>query len=241
MTEPGAISRSDGQSGATLIEIVVALAIVALTLAVAAGGLRLLARSGERGAQVIARHDILSRGVDVLRRDVERLERVVGKRGETTQFVFHGSATRLAFVAVEPPVPSEPGAYLIVYTIRQARDGDVLARERTPFQTSAVDLERLSAADSVSVIEGHYRLRFLYLDAREGRERWLAQWSDPYRLPDLVRLEVSGLAGAGGPVSIAFRPRIEAERSCVNEESRSCTIDTHGALGSDPASREDGK
>ena len=49
MTEPGAISRSDGQSGATLIEVVVALAIVALTLAVAAGGLRLLARSGERG------------------------------------------------------------------------------------------------------------------------------------------------------------------------------------------------
>jgi type II secretory pathway component PulJ len=241
MTGPGTISRSDGQSGATLIEIVVALAIVALTLAVAAGGLRLLARSGERGAQVIARHDILSRGIDVLRRDVERLDRVVGKDGETARFVFHGSAARLAFVAIEPPFPSEPGPYLVVYTIRQAREGDVLARERTPFQTSAVDLERLNATDSVAVIEGPYRLRFAYLDATDGRERWLAQWSDPYRLPGLVRLDVSGLAGAGGPVSIVLRPRIDAERSCVGGESRSCTIDTGGALASDPAGREDGK
>ena len=67
MTSRCATPGTGLQSGVTLVEIVVALAVVALTLGIAAGGLRLLGRSGERGAEVIARHDVLSRGLDVLR------------------------------------------------------------------------------------------------------------------------------------------------------------------------------
>ncbi|MBO0766851.1 MAG: prepilin-type N-terminal cleavage/methylation domain-containing protein, partial [Hyphomicrobiaceae bacterium] len=52
MSNPGAASR--GESGVTLVEVIVALIITVLTLAIAAGGLRLLLRSGERGAHVIA-------------------------------------------------------------------------------------------------------------------------------------------------------------------------------------------
>lgn len=243
MTEPGLTAhdggqgsgqgsrQGDAQSGVTLVEIVVALAVIGLTLAVAASGMRLLAHSGDRGADLIARHDILSRGIDVLRRDIERLQRAVWKRGDTAEFVFRGEATRLALVAVEPPFPTEAGPYLIAYSIRQRRDGAVLTRDRAPFPVPVADWDRLSTADSVAVIEGPYRLRFQYLDRREGRERWLSQWSDPDRLPALVALEVTGLADRGSPMPpVVFRPRIDAELGCTKDESSLCTTGTDGTL-----------
>ena len=231
MTMRGAMSPGGGQSGVTLIEIVVALAVVALTLGIAAGGLHLLGRSGARGAEVIARHEGLSRGLDVLRRDVERLERVVWKRGDTPELVFHGDAARLAFVAIEPAFPTEAGPYFLIYTVQQRRGGAVLIRERAPYRTSVPDIRRLTGSDPVAVIEGPYRLRFLYLERREGRQRWLPQWSDPRRLPELISLEVSGLTEGRAPMPpLVFRPRVDAERSCVKEDDGACTVGSGGVL-----------
>src|SRR5262245_59795715 len=129
MTKPSPGATCDAscdtgrQSGVTLIEIVVALALVGLTLGIAAGGLRLLGRSGTRGTDVIARHEAVSRGLDVLRHDIERLERVAWKRGETAEIIFHGGAGRLVFAAVEPPFPTEAGPYFLIYSIQQTGDG----------------------------------------------------------------------------------------------------------------------
>jgi prepilin-type N-terminal cleavage/methylation domain-containing protein len=227
-------SHGHRQSGVTLIEMVVALAVIALTLALAAAALRLLAHSGERGALIIARHDALSRGLDVLRRDIERLERAVAKPGGRPHFAFHGDAARLAFVAVEPPFPSEPGPYLIVYTIQQRPDGARLTRERAPFAASALDILRLPRQDAVDLIEGALRLRFLYLDRTAGGDRWLAHWPDPLRLPSLIALQIAGLDGAAMP-PIVFRPRIDAEASCVEDGARTCSLGNDGALAADAA------
>lgn len=232
MTAPRITSRGNGQSGVSLVEIVVALAVIALTLALAATGMRLLAHSGERGARLVARHDILSRGVDVLRRDIERLERAVWKRGDTTEFAFHGDTARLTLVAIEPPFPSEAGPYFIVYTIERRAGGDVLKRERAPFKAATTDILSLPTQDSVAVIEGPYRLRFLYLDRKDDGVRWLARWSDRHRLPSLIALEVTDLAGAALP-PIMFRPRLDAERGCVKDGGGTCTIATKGALVSE--------
>jgi len=231
---PSATSRGGRQSGVTLIEIVVALALVGLTLGIAAGGLRLLGRSGERGAEVIARHDGLSRGLDVLRHDIERLERVVWKRGETTELVFHGDAGRLAFVAVEPPFPTEAGPYFLIYSIQQRPDGAVLTRARAPYQSSVPDLRRLAGRDAVDVIEGRYRLRFLYLERKDGRQRWVPQWSDTQRLPELISLEMSGLTGGGAPLPpLVFHPRVDAARGCVKEDDGACSSGGSGVSASE--------
>jgi prepilin-type N-terminal cleavage/methylation domain-containing protein len=229
MTERGATAGAGRQSGVTLVEIVVALAVVALTLGIAAGGLRLLGRSGERGAAVVARHDVLSRGLDVLRRDIERLERVVRTRGEAPEFVFQGDASRLAFVAVEPAFPTEAGPYFLIYSIQQRRDWAVLMRARAPYQASVPELRQLTGGDAVIVIEAPYRLRFQYLERKDGRQRWVPQWSDPLRLPELISLEVAGLSeGSPGLPPLVFRPRVDAERTCLKEDGGACTAGSSG-------------
>jgi general secretion pathway protein J len=214
MTGPHSSSHDgDGQSGVTLVEIVVALTVIALVLVLSATALRLLASSGERGARLAARHDSLSRGIDVLRRDVERMERVMRKNGESVEMVFHGDAERLVFVAIEPPFPSEPGPYFISYAIRQQSNGATIVRERAPFQDSAIDILRLPTEDSVAVIEGPYRARFLYLEVKEKGERWLPEWPHSDDLPSLIALEIGGVAE--GAMRVVARPRADAERSCI--------------------------
>src|SRR5262249_33235823 len=100
MTSGPGHSQRERQAGFTLVELVVALVVIAVTLALALTGLRLLGRSGERGAHLIARHDMLSRGADILRRDIERLERVVRRRERDAEFVFSGDERGLAFVLI---------------------------------------------------------------------------------------------------------------------------------------------
>jgi general secretion pathway protein J len=244
MTEPADIASGDSQSGVTLLEVLVALAVVALAMAIAGSGLRLLGRSGDRGAAVIARHETLSRGIGVLRRDIERLERAVRKRGDNAEFVFRGDQGRLTFVVVEPPFPAEAGPHLVVYSIAQQGDDVLLTRERAPFEASTAELEGPPMRDSVAVIEGRYRLRFVYLGRNVGGGRWLSQWSDPYSLPDLIGLEVSDLDARSGAVMppIVFRPRLDAERSCAKDEGGgSCTIGKRGSLASDSAARSEGR
>lgn len=219
--------RGDRQGGITFIEIVVALVVIALALGIAVAAMRLLVHSGERGARLIARHDILSRGIDVLRHDIERIERATWKRGDAREVIFHGDAGRLIFLAVEPPFPAEAGPYFIAYAIRQGRDGATLTRERAPFQSSVVDLQQVRTEDSVAVIEGPYRMRFLYLARNDAEGRWLAQWSDPADLPGLVALEISNLAGGAATPLLVFRPAVDAERTCVRDNG-SCN-----AAGSD--------
>jgi hypothetical protein len=223
-----------------LLEVLVALAVVALALAIVASGLRLLGRSGSRGAELIARHEALSRGIGVLRRDIERLERAVWKRGDgNAEFVFRGSAAGLAFVVVGSSFPVEDGPHLVVYSITQQDNGIQLTRERAPFEASTTDIERPPGRELVTLVEGRYRLRFLYRSVGGGQ--WLTYWSDLYSLPDLIGLEVSDLGNDAAMPLIVFRPRVDAERSCVKDESGSCTIGARGSLAADRAFRPKGR
>jgi prepilin-type N-terminal cleavage/methylation domain-containing protein len=226
-----AASGNGRQAGVTLIELVVALTVVALTLAAAATGLRLLGRSGDRGTQLIARHDMLSRGVDALRRDIERLERVVRRRERDAEFVFHGDEKSLVFVAVEPPVPSEPGPYFILYSVEQGGNGGTLVRSRAPYDGSAKDIRRLRTQDDVVVLEGPFSLRFSYFERKEGQDRWVSRWRHRDRLPGLIRLDVGDLP------PLVFRPRSDAEVGCVKDSPGSCSIRSDGVLVPPPAAQ----
>jgi general secretion pathway protein J len=225
---------ADGQSGATLIELVAALVVLALTFAIAGSGLRFLARSSDRGTELIARHDMLSRGLDALRRDIERLERVAWKRGRNTEFAFSGDSRGLTFVGIEPPYPTQAAPFFLIYSILQKSDGSTLVRARALFDAGAKDINALRGEDEVVVLEGPYTFRFSYFERKEGRERWVPRWTERDRLHELIRLEIGGLGG-GAVQPIVFRPRVDAEQACIKEGTGACTTRSGGVLMPEPA------
>jgi general secretion pathway protein J len=228
MSNPIVETAEHRQSGATLIELVAALAIIALTFAIAGGALRLLSRSGEIGTQLIGRHDMLSRGIDALRGDIERLERVIGE--DKAKFVFRGEERELTFVVMEPPHPFGAGLFLVRYSIDGAGK---LVRHRALFD--AKEDHPLPAGDEVAILEGPYTFRFSYWERKGGRERWISRWTDYGRLPELIRLEMLGQGSAGRAVpALIFRPRVEAELGCVQGDGL-CTRRSRGVLSPQPA------
>ena len=236
MSKTDPLPAGGGQAGVTLIELVAALVVVALTFAIAGTGLRFLARSSDRGAELIARHDMLSRGLDALRRDIERLQRVVWKRGRNNEFAFSGDSKGLTFVGIEPPFPTEAAPFFLIYSILQRSDWGTLVRGRAPFDAGAKDIKALRGEDEVTVLEGPYTFRFSYYERKEGRERWVPRWTERDRLPELIRLEILGLGAGGGSMQpIVFRPRIDAEQACIKGGAGACTIASGGALAPEPA------
>jgi general secretion pathway protein J len=241
MTGAPGIGAQHRQAGMTLVELIVALAVVALTLGAAATGMRLLGRSSDRGARHITHQDMLSRGVDAVRRDVERMQRVVRTRERQAEFVFYGDAKSLIFVVVEPPVPNEAGPYFILYSVDESDGAGTLVRSRAPYNAAAINLNRLRGQDDVTVLEGPYSFRFSYFDSKAERERWRARWQDPSRLPALIRLEISSHGGGTDIPPLVFRPRADAEQGCIKDMAAkgagpTCTLRTGGTLLPEPAS-----
>lgn len=240
MSTPDPATLSDGaaEAGVTLIELVAALVVVALTFAVAGSSFRFLARSGDRGTELIARHDMLSRGIDAMRHDIERLERVAWKRGRNSEFVFSGDSKGFTFVGVEPPFPTQAAPFFLLYTIQQGKDWSTLARSRAPFDAGAKDLQKLRGEDEVTVLEGPYRFQFSYYERKEGRDHWVPRWTERDRLPDMIRLEIGG---AGSIAPIVFRPRVDAEHSCIKQSGTGCTINFKGVLQPEPVATPERK
>ena len=242
MSKPDPHSADGGQAGVTLVELVAALAVVALTFAIAGTGLRFLSRSSDRGTHLIARHDMLSRGVDALRRDIEGLERVAWKRGNNNEFAFRGDSKGLTFVGVEPPFPTQAAPFFIFYSIQQRSDWGALVRGRAPFDAGAKDIDRLPGEDEVTVLEGPYTFRFSYFERKQGRERWVPRWTERDQLPELIRLEILDRGAGGGSLApIVFRPRVDAEQSCIKAGGGGCTINSKGVLPPEAAAAPGGK
>jgi prepilin-type N-terminal cleavage/methylation domain-containing protein len=238
MTTPVPRRRHSPEAGFTLIELVVGLALLAITLAVAANGLRSLGRSSDRAASALARHEVLSRGIDVLRRDVERMQLLTWAARDRRESVFAGDARSLEFVVMEPAVPSQPGPYLVMYEIVSTKTGDQLLRRRAPYDRNVKSWRDLKPeGEPVIVIEGPYRLQLSYQEAARDRVRWVAKWQIAARTPKLIRLQVTDTEdGRRSPGGLVFALRIDAEAGCVAKPAANAPQAPVGALvgGVDP-------
>jgi len=99
--------RRSGERGFTLLELVLALSIVALMLTVLFGGLRVSLRAWQRGEE---RAESLQHERSVIRLVEQALAGAHTFQGQTDQNsqpqgVFKGEAERGSFVTVSPPMP----------------------------------------------------------------------------------------------------------------------------------------
>lgn len=184
--------------GFTLLELLVAVVLLAIVMLLAMNGLRFGARSWEAhqvrteaGAAVHVVRDLLQRQLTLAVPHVAR--EVTGER-----LVFEGGAQRLRFVAPLARAHGAPRRALI--SLAPETDGTGAARalvlEHAPLDPTAAALRTLEPS-RVVLLEGVEGLRFDYYGSSHPRqaERWTARWPpDASQLPRLVRLRV-GLVG----------------------------------------------
>jgi general secretion pathway protein J len=208
-------------AGFTLLEVLAAIAVMAIMLGSASTALNLLSNAAIRGAIQTDQLDMIARGVAAVRNDIAGMRRVTITDKEKRRFLFKGEARMMQFVLIEPSYPSDPGSYLVTYSVRRGGGQTQLVRSREPFdpRRRRRDSEGKDPSEVV-VIDGPYRVDFGYLARTVRGFEWAAKWTDDWSMPQLVRLRITPTdANAPAVADLVVHPRVDAEMTCIAGKS----------------------
>lgn len=180
--------------GFSLLEVLLAITLLALLLAGAMSGIRAATRAMHSGEQAIERTNRLRVAQEFIRRELGRsLPLAFGQEhGSGANFVFQGENDFLRFVAPMPGHLSRGGPY--VQTLELARGRNGLQLVFTHNMLNGFDLDKLKPDDGqpVLLLDGIRRGRFEYrkFDDQNELEDWKDEWENPSMLPVMVRIDL---------------------------------------------------
>lgn len=170
------------EDGFTLIEVLLAMSISALLLAIAALSLRLGIRAWEKGgrkaAEILSERSIAA----ALSRDIGSAYQYVQTEGDRRVYLFKGSGNGLCFVAASAHGQSFGGSALLCYSASEK--GLALTKKIVPLK----DVDSTEGGSVVGLWENAVA-GFDYL----GREGWEGSWDadEKKALPLAVKASVT--------------------------------------------------
>jgi general secretion pathway protein J len=198
------------QSGMTLVELVVALALLALIVGALAGA---LGTGLNASAAVEARagaSETLRVAQTALRRHLGQARPAVWRAGAREQIAFAGDAAAVGFVAPMPPWPGSGGFYLVRVGLEDRPEGRALVLRRVPTAGERSDFGFAGGSEATVLAEGVAAIRWSYFGVEDGARApaWRADWRGQRHLPRLVRLDLQfrdSAAPAWPPLVIALK------------------------------------
>lgn len=182
-----------GERGFTLIETLVALALMGLVLSALANLTAQWLPNWNRGLDRIQRSELIGIALQRISDDLAAAEYVTANRDEKHP-LFEGSELSVTFVRTAVGPNAGPGLDVVHLGETTDRGGLVTVRSRSPFRPlplgSSIS-KQLHFGEPVLLLRAPYRLSFAY--AGEDRT-WKGQWRDADKLPAAIRLTVRDTA-----------------------------------------------
>lgn len=180
------------QAGFTLIEMLLAVTLLALLIAGAYGGIRTAARAMHAGERAIDRADRLRTAQVFLRSQISHIVPLTYERddAENTVHVFDGGAQFMRFVAPMPGYLSRGGPY--VETLELTRGANGLQLVFTDSMLNGYDASNPQTDEPVVILDGIRAGQFQYrtLDDQGQLTDWFSQWPDPSITPLMIRISL---------------------------------------------------
>lgn len=198
------------QLGFTLLELLIALSIVAALLVILMGGFRVGLAAWRQGEDRAEAHQHLRSLAGLLSRSVAGTfpYRIAPRPGAGPALQFQGEERQLAFVTVAPPFPvAVPVAFTAVTLAYEGGERPGLAVRQKPLPNS----DPFAVATPVLVDPAVTELSFRYL--RPGGE-WEARWDSAAegRLPQAVEIrfvaQLNGRVEPFPPLTVTLRARL---------------------------------
>ena len=187
---------ADGESGFTLLELLISLVLLALILSFVGGALRFGARAWEAagaldgGASMGAVRTFLEHRLAEAMPAYERDE--VGR----VRIAFSGLSQELSFVSPFSRGTAGAGLYRFSLAprpvVRGARTGMALGLKLSSYQPDTVRPDADTSAEEQLLLEDIAGLRLRYFGRKDLRSpaAWHAEWSRADALPDLIEISV---------------------------------------------------
>ena len=195
-------------SGFTLLEVLVAVVIMAVIMTTAFGALRLGGRSWEAGVTRASGNERFRSVANLMRRQVSQIIPMTWTDGTNKRIAFDGASEQLRFVSPAPQQYRQAG--LFEYGLSAQRDGPDtnLILSFIPFNPDSEAFQRPARDQQLLLVEGLQRVSFEYFGSPgdaggRGRTRtstqppsWQPRWAaDATRFPDLIRVRMEVNAG----------------------------------------------
>ena len=227
-------NRRGGEAGFTLIETLVALALMGLVLSALANLTAQWLPNWNRGLDRIQRSELINIALQRMADDLAAAASVPAS-SDDKQPLFIGSEQSITFVRTALGPNAGPGLDVVHFGETTDREGLAAVRSRTafhPLPQQSVLSDQLHFGDPVVLLRAPYRLSFAYA----GEDRvWKGSWQDAEKLPARVRLTVRDASSARAP-SISTVATIHVQSSAKDD----CTPASNGqqANGQQPGAQQ---
>lgn len=206
------------QRGFTLLELVIAMLLLALMSSVLYGALGFAGRSWEGGEAKAEATAAMRLSHGFLRAQLEAQHPLRMRKMPDFPLVFTGSRDELRFAASLPARITGGGIWYYRLAVKTENDQSRLVLERVVPDVDAAALpdfdktERSVLADDVKELRVGY-FGYDIAAARTTTPTWRERWDDPNRLPLLIRVDVVPTRGPAWP-TLLVAPRQAIESGC---------------------------
>ncbi|UJB66563.1 prepilin-type N-terminal cleavage/methylation domain-containing protein [Acidovorax sp. YS12] len=206
-----------GSAGFTLVELLVAMALLSLLMLGMASALRSMAQTEERVDSRLEQADefrVATGFLDtVLGRVSVRKTTALLKEGESP-YLFSGRQDEMAWLGIMPARHGAGGRTFFRLRLEPVEGGGALVISFLPWDGSSA-FPDWSKAQSRVLVHGATSLALAYEDARRPVPEWGPLWTSPDGLPERVRIELGTQSGAWPMwiVPMRFLPASQGSRS----------------------------
>lgn len=192
--------------GMTLVELLIALALLGLLMLVLFAGMRIGTRSWD-SAESHAENLSLARVLEhFLRTEMSQIIPYRWTSDGKTRLAFSGERRAMRFVAPMPSRLSRDGVSVIALEVEQEGDGSRIVWRYRPLNAQMTGFSALDGVPSHVLVSGISSARvsdiwFSYFGAEQpgAAPRWLDRWDNEQDLPLLIRVQASLTEGREWP------------------------------------------